>query len=159
MKTTKHPPPYSTMQADNIAYQREDALIGGLNYIPYFEPEVDINDRTAVIEYCDMLYEKRIEAQTAPIYGGWSFIANITPFPSDTPPSDGARLLPHFARMGGCLRFTIIEGLQPMEEYGKATFRHSQVWVASVTDAQTNGGHDDDAEETVVLKIVQPSLV
>ncbi|KAF9026632.1 hypothetical protein BDZ89DRAFT_1067459 [Hymenopellis radicata] len=146
------------MSGDTIAYQRDHDLVSGLDYVPYFGIEVDLDDRKAVIEHCCMLYEKRNDALRDPISGGWSFIANISPVSRETPPPDNARPLPHFARTGGYFRFTLIEGLQTMEEYDTPTFHHSQVWVAQVTGIQDDGVHEDD-EETVVVKIVQASLI
>ncbi|KAF9026633.1 hypothetical protein BDZ89DRAFT_1161188 [Hymenopellis radicata] len=130
--------------------------VDSIDDIPYFEPEFD--DPEDIAQHFRTLYDNRHLAYIRPISEDWSFIAKIPSLSLTEPPN--ARSIPHFARKGGDFCFTVDIGLQQMDEDITKSSYNSQVWVANVTTLEGIGTHPDYAQrESVVLKIVQPSLL
>ena len=110
----------------------------------------------------DELLELRERAYAHLLHPGWSFTASIDSHPTASKigyEDRDRRELPSFARDGGTYTFTLLEALQPwmpvVDVYNTLETQWGQVWTATVQSSCS----DTPNLGTVVLKILQSSLL
>lgn len=108
---------------------------------PEPDPPLDLSDNATVIQYHNRLETARHLAQLHGLTSGLSISLGLI-IPSSNP-LPYARSLPHFPRQS-TISFRLSQALQ------SGLDKNSQVWTAV--------GEFSDAQTTIVLKIIQPSM-